>query len=99
MTIYKRTVIDGFAHKALGRYFETGARRGLPQEMVERIAAVLAAIDSAPTIEALNRPSFRLHQLKGDLNGFWSVTVRANWRIIFRFEDGIASDVDLVDYH
>ena len=44
-------------------------------------------------------PSFRLHALTGSLRGFWAVTVRANWRIIFRFEDGKARDVDLVDYH
>jgi proteic killer suppression protein len=37
--------------------------------------------------------------LKGDLRGHWAVAVRANWRIIFRFEDGDAFDVDLVDYH
>ena len=47
----------------------------------------------------MNRPSFRLHRLKGKLKGFWAVTVRANWRIIFRFKDGKAFDVDLVDYH
>jgi proteic killer suppression protein len=35
----------------------------------------------------------------GDLKGFWSITVRANWRVIFRFEDGEALDIDLVDYH
>jgi plasmid maintenance system killer protein len=39
------------------------------------------------------------HPLKGDLAGYWSITVRANWRIIFRFEQGDATDVDLVDYH
>jgi proteic killer suppression protein len=50
-------------------------------------------------MDDLNRPSFRLHPLKGDLKGFWAVTVRANWRIIFRFENGKAFDVDLVDYH
>jgi proteic killer suppression protein len=44
-------------------------------------------------------PTFGLHALKGDLKGYWSVTVRANWRVIFRFEDGQARDVDLVDYH
>jgi proteic killer suppression protein len=47
----------------------------------------------------MNRPSFRLHRLKGSLQGFWAVTVRANWRIVFRFEDGKIYDVDLVDYH
>jgi proteic killer suppression protein len=47
----------------------------------------------------MNRPSFRLHRLKGSLRAFWAVTVRANWRIVFRFRDGKAFDVDLVDYH
>ena len=47
----------------------------------------------------MNVPGFRLHRLAGRLRGFWSVTVSANWRIIFRFKDGRASDVDLVDYH
>lgn len=47
----------------------------------------------------MDLPPFRLHPLKGDLRGFWAVTVRANWRIIFRFENGDAYDVDLVDYH
>ena len=47
----------------------------------------------------MNLPGFKLHRLKGDLKGFWSVTVRANWRVIFRFEEGDAYDVDLIDYH
>ena len=47
----------------------------------------------------MNLPGFRLHRLKGDLKGFWSVIVRANWRVIFRFEEGDAYDVDLIDYH
>lgn len=47
----------------------------------------------------MDLPGFRLHRLKGDLAGFWSVTVSSNWRVIFRFEGGHASDVDLVDYH
>jgi proteic killer suppression protein len=47
----------------------------------------------------MNVPTFRLHSLKGGLKGYFSVTVRANWRIIFRFVDGNAFDVDFVDYH
>ncbi len=43
--------------------------------------------------------SYRLHPLKGELKGFWSITVSGNWRIIFRFDSGNAFDVDLVDYH
>jgi proteic killer suppression protein len=48
---------------------------------------------------ALNLPGYRLHPLKGKLRGFWSVTVRANWRITFRFEGEDAFDVELIDYH
>ena len=47
----------------------------------------------------MNLPGFHLHALKGDLRGFWSVTVRANWRVIFRLHNGDAYDVDLIDYH
>jgi addiction module RelE/StbE family toxin len=45
----------------------------------------------------MDLPGFRLHPLKGQMKGFWAVTVRANWRVIFRFDDG-ATDVDYVDY-
>lgn len=47
----------------------------------------------------MNLPGFHLHALKGDLKGFHAVTVRANYRVIFRFVNGHAFDVDLVDYH
>ena len=67
--------------------------------MIGRIRVILAALEAASTVEAMDRPGFRLHPLKGSLKGLWSVTVRANWRIIFRFEGGRASDVDFVDYH
>ncbi len=92
-------MIESFRHSGLKRFYQQDDRRKLPPDMVDRIAAILAALDAAPTIGALNRPSFRLHRLKGDLKGFWAVTVRANWRIVFRFEDGKVFDVDLVDYH
>ncbi len=44
-------------------------------------------------------PGFRLHALKGDLVGFWAVSVSENWRIIWRFDGPDAADVDLIDYH
>jgi plasmid maintenance system killer protein len=52
-----------------------------------------------PQAKALDLPRYRLHPLKGDLRGLWSVTVRANWRIVFRFEGNHAFDVELIDYH
>jgi proteic killer suppression protein len=92
-------VIEGFRHKGLQRLYEDDDRRKLPADMVDRIRRILSALDAATTIEALNQPTLRLHPLKGGLKGFWAVIVRANWRIIFRFEDGRILDVDLVDYH
>jgi len=92
-------MIDSIHHKGLKRFYENDDRRLLPPDMVERIRVVLAALDQANVIEDMNRPSFRLHPLKGELKGFWAVTVRANLRIIFRFADETATDVDLVDYH
>jgi toxin HigB-1 len=92
-------MIRSIRHKGLRRLFDDDERRGLPPEMVQRLRVILAALDAAERIEDLDRPSFRLHPLKGDLKGFWSVTVRANWRIVFRFENGDAYDLDYIDYH
>jgi toxin HigB-1 len=92
-------VIESFKHKGLKRLFEEDDRSRLAADMVERIRLILSALEEAGSIDDLNQPSFRLHQLKGRLKGYWAVTVRANWRIVFRFEGDKASSVDLVDYH
>jgi toxin HigB-1 len=92
-------MIDHFRHKGLRRFFEDNDPSRLPPDMVERIRRVLSYLDSADRVEDMDQPTFRLHQLKGDLKGYWAVTVRANWRIIFRFNDGHAVDVDFLDYH
>jgi proteic killer suppression protein len=60
---------------------------------------VLARLDASSEPEDMNLPGFHLHPLKGDYAGYWAVTVRANWRVIFRFEKGDATDVDYLDYH
>jgi proteic killer suppression protein len=92
-------MIVSFRHKGLRRLYEDDNRRLLSPNMVERIRTILAALDAATAIDEMDRPSFRLHPLTGDLKGFWTLTVRANWRIIFRYEEGNALDVDLIDYH
>lgn len=92
-------MIESFRHKGLRRFYQDQDRKGLPADMVERIELILSVLDAAKTIEGVNLPSFRLHALKGELKGFWAITVRANWRIIFRFDDGDVTDVDFVDYH
>jgi len=72
--------------------------RGVNSEHVEKLQDILATLNAAPNVTHMDLPGFRLHQLKGQMKGFWAVTVRANWRVIFRF-DRDAEDVDYVDYH
>ena len=67
--------------------------------MVKRISTILADMDAGTDLEALSRPSLRLHELKGDLAGFWSVSVNGQWRIIFTHDNGDFDNLDLVDYH
>jgi toxin HigB-1 len=92
-------MIESFRHRGLRQLFEHDNAKGVSAEHLRKINQILAVLHAAQTIDALRLPTFGLHALKGDLKGFWAVTVRANWRIIFRFEDGNALDVDLVDYH
>ena len=63
------------------------------------VALALADIDDARKPSDLDLPGYRLHRLKGGLKGYWSIAISGNWRVIFRFEDGDAYDVDLIDYH
>jgi toxin HigB-1 len=91
-------MIQGFKSKSLKKLY-AGDRSGIRPDLLQTIEEILTVLDSATTPQALNLPGYRLHALKGDLKGFWSVTVRANWRIIFRFEGGNALDVELIDYH
>jgi proteic killer suppression protein len=66
-------------------------------DTVDTVERILSVLDTAKTPQALNVPRYRLHPLKGELKGFRSVTVRANWRIMFRFEGTDALDVELID--
>jgi toxin HigB-1 len=79
-------VIRGFKHRGLKRLYEHDDRSGIRPDLLEDVEDILGRLDRADTPQALNLPGYRLHPLKGDLKGFWSVTVRANWRIVFRFQ-------------
>lgn len=92
-------MIKSYRHKGLRLFFEKEDGSKLPPDMLQRIDLILLALDAAQDIEGMDVHSFRLHQLKGDLKGVYAVTVRANWRIVFRFQEGNAFDVDFVDYH
>jgi proteic killer suppression protein len=92
-------MIRGFRSRALKRFYERGEDRHINAEHREIVRDILTRLDASSVPEDMNLPGFRLHRLKGDFVGYWAVTVRANWRVIFRFEDNHATDVDYLDYH
>jgi len=92
-------MIKSFRHRGLKRLYERGDRSGIRPDLLETVERILTALDAATTPQALNLPRYRLHPLKGEWKGSWSVTVRANWRIVFRFEGADVFDVELIDYH
>ena len=92
-------MIRSFKHRGLKRLYERDDRSGIRPDLVDVVERILTALDAASTPQALDIPRYRLHPLKGDLKGLWAVTVRANWRIVFRFEVTDAFDVELIDYH
>ena len=92
-------MIQSIRHKGLRRLYEDDDARGMAAEHVVKLHDILARLDASGSVADLDVAGFKLHPLKGALRGFWAITVRANWRVIFRFEDGDALDVDYVDYH
>lgn len=92
-------MIEKFIDRRLKRLFETGDKSKIQPDLIARVEFILALLDVAGGLDDIDVHSLRLHPLKGDLNGFHAVTVRANWRIIFRFEDGNIFDVEMLDYH
>ena len=92
-------MIRSFRHRGLKRLYERGDRSQVGADMLDKIENILAKLDTSDTPEKMNLPGYRLHPLRGDLAGFWAVTVRANWRIVWRFEGPDAVEVDLTDYH
>jgi proteic killer suppression protein len=92
-------MIKSFAHKGLEAFFLSGSRAGIQPIHAKRLRLILALLNDARRIEDMNAPGLRLHPLMEKYESFWSVTVQANWRVIFRFEDGDAYLVDYLDYH
>ena len=92
-------MIKSFKHRGLKRLYERGDVRQIRPDLLDRVEDILSRLDAAKTPQAMKLPGYRLHPLRGDMQGFWSITVRANWRIIFRFEGTDAFDVELIDYH
>ena len=92
-------MIRTFRHRGLKRLYERDDPSRVAADLVERVALALADLDSANNLRDVDLPGYRLHPLKGDLRGSWSISISGNWRITFRFDGDDFYDVDLVDYH
>ena len=92
-------MIKSFAHKGLEAFFQTGSKKGIQAPHAGKLRLQLAALNQARAAKDLNAPGWRLHELKGDLRGYHSITVNGNWRVIFRFVDVDVELVDYLDYH
>lgn len=92
-------MIRSFKHRGLKRFYEQDDGSGIRPDLRDTVERILTVLDSAATPQALDIPRYHLHPLKGELKGYWAVTVRANWRIVFRFDGTDPFDVELIDYH
>lgn len=91
--------IRTFKNKGLKKFFETGHKSGIQPALANKLELILDRLDAASDPKDMNFPGSDFHSLKGNLKHFYSVHVNGNWVIIFRFENGEALDVDLIDYH
>ena len=92
-------MIKSWRHKGLKKFYLSGDKSGIVADHIRRLQIILQLLDAANCPGKLNLPGLGFHKLKGDLKNFYSVTVRANWRIIFQFDDKDAVLVDYIDYH
>ena len=92
-------MITSFRHRGLKALYEGRTSRRVSSEHVEKLRDILVTLENSRSPEGMNLPGFRLHGLKGAKKGHFAVSVSANWRVTFRFENGNAVDVDYVDYH
>ena len=92
-------MIQSIRHKGLRAFFEKGDNSKIRQAHRKRLKMVLTILHGASKLKDLNYPGSNLHPLKGELKGFWSISVNGNWRLIFKFIDSDVYDLDYVDYH
>ena len=92
-------MIETIKHKGLRKLCEKNDRSGIRPDLVEKVRKILSALEAANGPEDMALPTFRLHPLTGARHGIYSVTVKANWRVTFRFHEGAVYDVNLEDYH
>jgi proteic killer suppression protein len=92
-------VINRFRHKGLETLFLTGSTKGVDSQLAAKLRRMLLRLNDGPLPDAMRLPGYRLHQLKGDREGSWSVWVSGNYRLVFDIEGEDATNVDFEDYH
>ena len=93
-------MINSFQHKGLALFFTTGVKSGIQPHHATKLQVQLSALSVAESPDDLRAPvAWRLHSLSGSLQGYWSLTVNGNWRLIFKFDDNDIELVDYLDYH
>ena len=90
-------MIKSFKHKGLEKFFNDGSTKGIQAIHKDRIEIILTTLNVMENLDPLKAKSYKLHKLKGNMQNLWSVTVQANWRITFEFDE-LTSDVYIVDY-
>lgn len=93
------SMILSFKHKGLERFYRSGSTLGIQAQHKNRLKLILSNLDVAETAGDMDLPGLKLHELKGNRKGIWSVTVSGNWRVTFRFKSRDAEVVNYEDYH
>ena len=92
-------MIISWKHKGLKKFFETGSKSGINAQHAKRLKIILQLLHAAVSFDDLNIPGMNFHSLKGKLKSFFAVSVSGNWRVIYKFINSDAADVDYIDYH
>ncbi|MCP4766781.1 MAG: Killer protein [Gammaproteobacteria bacterium] len=92
-------MIKSFRHKGLEKFYDSSSTKGIQANHAKKLRMQLAALGTAQSIEDMDIPGYRLHQLTGDRKGIWTITVNANWRLTFEFEAGNVYILNYEDYH
>ena len=92
-------MIKSFRHKGLERLFHTGLASKVQAKHGKRLRMILTMLNAVTHARQMDAPGLRLHPLKGKPEGRWALDVDENYRVIFRFEEGHAYEVDYGDYH
>ena len=92
-------MIKSFKHKGLEKFYKTGNTKGIQAIHAKKLKQLLSMLDATTTTDDLKLPSLRFHQLQGDKQNLYSITVQANWRLTFEFDNENVYILDYTDYH